>query len=137
VYGTRYQTDPWQSPVTVALRSAAVGNDDSRLRALGAYLPVTSGCSHPHLRRAAPYEEFERRMFPSELGERVAELKLYLALQIDRAGIPAAALPVVAERVARAVFRNLRMTDMRDWHSVLAAFSRVDGLSIIEALGKE
>jgi hypothetical protein len=76
-------------------------------------------------------------MFPSELGERVAELKLYLALQIDRAAIPAAALPVVAERVARAVFRHLRMTDMRDWHSVLAAFSRVDGLSILEALGKE
>jgi hypothetical protein len=136
VYRTRYKTDPWRSPVTIALRRAAAGSDGSPLHLLGSHLPVTTGCSHPHLRRAAPYEEFERRMFPADLGERAAEFKLYLAQQMDRAGIPAAALPAVAESVARASFQNLRMTDMRDWHSVLAAFANVNGSTILDALEK-
>jgi hypothetical protein len=40
--------------------------------------------------------------------------------------LPANIMAEVAEPLALQLFRGLRMTDLRDWYSVQAAFSRMD-----------
>jgi hypothetical protein len=84
-YLARYPKDPWTSAATQALRREAARNDGSRLALLGAQFPATFGCSHPHLRAAMPYEQYEKE--PFKLAERSAEFKLYLARYADSAGL--------------------------------------------------
>lgn len=134
-YLRRYRDDPRPSPVTQALREATARNDGSRLQWLGASTPGLLGCSHPHLVRVAPYEEYQRYLQPGKIAERVAEFKLYLADYTDRAGIPAAALGALAEPLAHAIFQKLRAADVRDWQAVLAAFAELDDQAVAEVLG--
>ncbi|MBZ5678130.1 MAG: hypothetical protein LAP61_28120 [Acidobacteriia bacterium] len=75
-YLERYQTDPWQSPATRALREVAAHNDGSRLVWLGAEFDDLFLCSHPHLRTARPYEDLEKEILPGKVAERSAEFKL-------------------------------------------------------------
>ena len=86
--------------------------------------------------RLAPYEAYERYMSPSRTAQRAAEFQLYLAESMDRAGVPAAVFGAIAEPLARTVFSKLRMTDARDWRSVLAAFQEINPQMIQEALTK-
>jgi len=136
-YLERYLTDPWASPVTAALRQAAGRNDGSRLQELGGSLSQLYDCSHPHLLRLAPYEEYQRHLMPSKLAERSAEFKLYLAEYMDRAGISAAALGALAEPVARELFRKLRMNDLRDWQSVTEALCAIEDELLEGVLAKQ
>lgn len=135
-YLRRYRTDPWHSPVTRALQRAGARNDGSRLQLFGPQTRALRDCSHPHLLRLAPYEEYERYLKPDKMAERVAEFKLYLAEYMDRAGIPAAAFGVLAEPVAEIVFKKVEMNDMHDWRSVLAAFREMGDEVLEEALGR-
>jgi hypothetical protein len=135
-YLQRYSKDPWQSPTTRALREWGKRNDGSRLQWLGSEFDDTFGCSHPHLRIAPPYEEYEKDLFPSKLAERSAEFKLYLAHYADAAGISAGALGAIAEPAARYVLKRLNMSDIHDWRSALAAYATLDGKAIEEALVK-
>jgi tetratricopeptide (TPR) repeat protein len=133
-YAARYKESPWNSPLDTALRGAGVRNDGSRLNLLGA-LPLTLyGCGHPHLVTFAPYEEYEKRLFPTELSERTAEMKIYLSDLMDKLGLPAAAMQTIAEPAARMVFRSMRMSDNHDWAGALAAFSAMDEKTIGAAL---
>ena len=104
----RYEKDPWPSPVASQLRVLDEKHDASTGRILGANLTRLYGCSHPHLVSLAPYEEYERRFFPTQLAERVAELKLYMAEYMDRSSIPSSQLGIAAESVAREVFAKRR-----------------------------
>ncbi len=126
-YLQRFAADPWQSPVTRALRRHVAVNDGARLHWLGANLGSLFDCSHPHLRSMAPYEEYERYMFPGKLAARSSEFKLYLALYFHREGIPAASMGAVAEPLAIALLRDLKMAGLRDWRATLAAFDALDG----------
>jgi len=135
-YLDRFKTDLWTSPVTVALRSIAGANDGSRLDILGGIPYRSFGCSHPHLVAEAPYEEYERRMFPEELAERSAEFKLFLAFQADSLGVEPSALSDVAETLASRAFRSAQMTNSKDWRSLLAGFASVMSKDIKEALEK-
>jgi len=135
-YLQRYRADPWRSPVTVALRQASARNDGSRLEFLGSLTRVRRQCSHPHLLRLGPYEEYERYLHPSVMAERLAELKLYLAEHMDRAGLPAPLLGLLAEPVAEIVFQRVQMTDAHDWRSALAAFRELNDEILEEALGR-
>jgi tetratricopeptide (TPR) repeat protein len=133
-YMSRYSKSPWNSPVDGALRKASLLSDGSNLRFMGP-LPVSLyGCDHPHLVRLAPYEEYERHMFPTEIAERAAELKIYLSNLLDRIGLPAAAMSVVAESVAERAFNSMKMSDERDWASALRAFENIDEEAIGAAL---
>jgi len=133
-YLQRYKSDPWSSPVTVALRSVAAVNDGARLDILGAIAYHSSGCSHPHLLVDAPYEEYERQQFPEELAERSAEFKLFLAFQADNLGVEPSALADVAETLASKAFRSAHMVDSRDWRSLLAAYGTIKPGDIRQAL---
>jgi hypothetical protein len=133
-YLDRFKTDLWTSPVTVALRSIAGANDGSRLDILGGIPYRSFGCSHPHLLAEAPYEEYERRMFPEELAERSAEFKLFLAFQADSLGVEPSALSDVAETLASRAFRNAQMTNSKDWRSLLAGFASITPRDIKQAL---
>src|SRR6202521_3374445 len=135
-YLDRFKTDLWTSPVTVALRSLAVANDGSRLNILGAIPYHSLGCSHPHLVADAPYEEYERRMFPQELAERSAEFKLFLAFQADSLGVEPSVLSDVAETLASKVFRDAQMMDSKDWRTLLAGFASIMPKDIKQALEK-
>jgi hypothetical protein len=135
-YLRRYRADPWRSPVTVALRQASAGNDGSRLEFLGPLHRVRRQCGHPHLLPLGPYEEYERYLHPSVMGERLAELKLYLAEHMDRAGLPAALFGLLAEPVAEIVFKRLQMTDAHDWRSALDAYRELNDEILEEALGR-
>ena len=133
-YLERYSADAWKSPATLALRQSVARNDGSHLQMLGGEFDETLDCSHPHLRMAPPYEEFENDLITWRLAERSAEFKLYLARYADAAGIPASALEAVAEPAARAILKKLRMSDPRDWRSVLAAYQSLDDKTIQEVL---
>jgi len=135
-YLERYSADPWQSPATRALRQLIARNDGARLQSLGPEFDDTFGCSHPHLRIASPYEEYEKDLLPRRLAERTAEFKLYLARYADAEGIPASALEALAEPAARAILMRMRMNDRYDWHSALAAYSTLDSKLVGEALTK-
>ena len=65
-------------------------------------------------------------MLISPIAERSAEFKLYLAEFLDRRGIPAEAIGALAEPVARAIFSTLSISDVHDWRSILAAYSKLD-----------
>jgi tetratricopeptide (TPR) repeat protein len=128
----RYSKDPWQSPALTELRQRIAHNDGARLQILGAEFDETFGCSHPHLRSAPPYEEYERDIHPARLAERSAEFKLYLAHYADSAGIPAAALGTLAEPAALVILKNMQVTDIHDWRSALAAYATLND-KIMEA----
>jgi hypothetical protein len=133
-YLERYPQDPWDSPATRALRRELARNDGSRLAMLGAEFASTFGCSHPHLRGAMPYEEYEKDILPFKLAERSAEFKLYLARYADTAGLSASALERVAEPAARAILKRIQLSDVHEWRSVLAGYAGFDGKAWEEAL---
>jgi tetratricopeptide (TPR) repeat protein len=133
-YLDRFKTDLWTSPVTAALRSVAATNDGSRLDTLGAIPYHSFGCSHPHLVVDAPYEEYERQLFPEELAERSAEFKLFLAFQADNLGVEPSALSDVGETLAARAFRSTQMMDSKDWRSLLAGFASIMPKDIKQAL---
>lgn len=135
-YLARYPQNPWQSPAASALRIAAAQNDGARLQILGAALPRVNGCTHSHLQTLAPYEEYERRMFSTELAGRTSEFKLYLAEYLDRAALPAGIIGAVAEPLAFHVLGTVNMSDMRDWTSVLSAYAGLNQRILEEALLK-
>jgi hypothetical protein len=131
----RYKDNPWPSPATVALHRAASLNNGDRLQLLGALLPDVSGCSHPHLGRLPPFEDFEHRL-PEHMAERASEFKLYLADYMDRRGFPAQAIGTLAEPVLRRILGNLTMSDAHDWRSILAAYGKIDDDLIDQTLRK-
>jgi tetratricopeptide (TPR) repeat protein len=133
-YAARYKKSPWNSPVDAALREASAHNDGSRLNLLGAVPVALYGCAHPHLAPLGPYETFERRLFPAELAERVAEMKLYLSALLDKMGLPAAALPALAEPATRIAFRSMHMSDDHDWAQALSAFGAMDEKTVEASL---
>jgi Flp pilus assembly protein TadD len=133
-YAARYKQSPWNSPVDAALREASVHNDGSRLNLLGAVPVGLYGCDHPHLAPLAPYEEYERRLFPVELAERAAEMKLYLSVLLDKMGLPAAALPALAEPATRIAFSSIHMSDGYDWAQALSVFRAMDEKTVEAAL---
>ena len=133
-YAVRYAKSPWNSPVDAALRQSNSLGHVSSFRLLGA-LPVSLyGCNHPDRVLFAPYEEYERHLFPGDMAERAAEMKLYLALALDRNALPAGLMPSLAEPIAKIVFGNMRMSDTKDWSSAMKAFSAIDEKAIGKAL---
>ena len=82
----------------------------------------------------APYEEYERKIFPEELAERSAEFKLFLAFQADSLGVKPSALSDVAETLALKAFRSTQMIDAKDWRSLLTGFASVTPKNVREAL---
>lgn len=133
-YLERYPKDPWDSPATRALRKELERNDGSREEELGGDFTATFGCSHPHLRTAMPYEEYEKDVAPFRLAERSAEFKLYLARYADREGISASALEEAAEPAARLVLKHVQLSDVHDWRSLLEGFAGFDGKAWKEAV---
>jgi len=129
-YMARYQSDPWDSPVTRYLRRFQDDPSVAQLDTAGASHPLLNGCDHAHLIRLAPYEEFERMLMPTAMAERVSEFKLYLMEYADEAGIPAAALGALAEPVALGVLRKVQMADMKDWRPVALAYSTLEDKNI-------
>jgi hypothetical protein len=97
---------------------------------LGPVPAELAGCDHPHMAANTPYEDFERYMIPFKLAERTAELKLYLAVTADEAGLHPTALSRKAEPVAAAIFGKLRMSDIHDWQSVIAAYTTLNAASL-------
>jgi hypothetical protein len=133
-YAERYSESPWGSPVDAAFRRAAELSDGESVRYLGPLPASLDGCGHPHLVRLAPYEEYERHLFPGEMAERAAEMKLYLAAALDRQALPAALMPAIAEAVAKRTFSSMRMSDERDWLSAIRAFDAIDEKAVGAAL---
>ncbi len=139
--GERLETRPGNamgdSPVFKALLQLTQQDDGARLNWLGPNMSAINGCMHPHFAPQMPYEEFERYMFPNRLAQRTSEFKLYLAEYFERAGIPPAFLPLVAEPAARRVLSSMKMTDYRDWRAVLTAFKTVNDEMIDEVLADQ
>ena len=124
-YLERFKADLWTSPAISELRLVALSNNGSRLPILGAVTYHSFGCNHPHLMSDAPYEEYERHMFPAEMAERTAEFKLFLVYQADSIGLAPANLERVAEPLAAKAFRNTKMTDEKDWKSLMSGYASI------------
>jgi len=133
-YLSRYPSDPVSSPVTAELRLVAAANDGRRLDILGRIPYQVMGCSHPHLVPDAPYEEYERRMFPEDMAERSAEFKLFLVYRANNFGAEPADLAVVAEPLAAKAFRESKMTDYHDWRSLLAGYASITNDDLRKAM---
>ena len=136
-YLRRYQTDPWDSPTMKALRNLAARQDGARLQWLGPVLSSIYNCSHPHLLRLPPYEHFEKFLMTDKLAVRAGEFKLYISEYLDRMGLPAGALEAIAEPLATEILRDVRLTDPRDWHAFLAAYSGLNDNQIRAVLSKQ
>jgi len=63
-------------------------------------------------------------MMPDHLAERLAELPLALACAVDRAGLPAEALGLIAEPMARRLLAQLEMADPWDFSPVVRIWKR-------------
>jgi tetratricopeptide (TPR) repeat protein len=133
-YLDHFKSDPWPSPVDVELREVAASNDGSHLSLLGPLRNQVFGCSHPHLLPDAPYEEYERHLFPSDIAQRTAEFKLFLASLADSVGVEPIDLANVAEPLAAKAFGAAQMTDPHDWRSLLAAYASVSARDLETAL---
>ncbi len=123
-----------ESPVAALLRAASSSNDGHRLDLFGPVPSHLYGCSHPHLLTAAPYEQYERHLFPTDIAERSAEFKMQLALAADQAGIPPAALGEVAEPLLRDALSRAEMSGLYDWRSLLDSWASVDAKRLQERL---
>ena len=132
-YAKQFPTDPWPSQATVALRASEKAHTDGQLNVLGAIPGHIFGCNHPHLLSDAPYEEYERHL-PSQMGERSAEFKLFLAFQSDRLGLRPDMLDNVDESLAVKAFRKAQMTDYRDWRSLFSAFASINPSDLERAI---
>jgi len=133
-YVERFKSDPWPSPAAATLRQVSSSNDGARLNLLGAVTFPSFGCSHPHLIANAPYEEYARHMFPTEIAERAAEFKLFLVFLADGLGVEPPALGNVAEPLAAKAFHHAKMTDSRDWRALMGAFASIGPNDLREAL---
>ena len=133
-YLDHFKTDPWRSPVAVELREVVTLSDGSHLNILGPVRHQAFGCSHTHLLPDAPYEEYERHFFPSDVAERSAEFKIFLAYLADSAGVEPSALANAAEPLASKAFRSAQLIDPRDWRSLLAAYASVSAGDLEMAL---
>jgi len=87
-------------------------------------------------RPEAAFEEYEHHLMPQHMGQRAAEFPLHLAEYMDRRKWPAAVWPAVAEPLAQEILRELPMSHMRDWRSVVAAFARIDDTMVERILEK-
>jgi hypothetical protein len=112
----------------------ARANDGSRLPVLGAVTYHSFGCNHPHLLVDAPYEEYERHMFPADIAERTAEFKLFLVYQADSMGLEPSNLDKVAEPLAAKAFRNTKMSDAKDWRSLMAGYASITAKDVRVAM---
>jgi len=120
------------SPVAALLRAASSRNDGRNLDLLGPVPSSLYGCSHPHLLESAPYEQYERHLFPANIAERSAEFKMQLALAADQAGISPAALGAVAEPLLRDVLSKAEMSSVDDWRSLLDSWADLGGKAVEE-----
>jgi len=135
-YLERFPSDAWPSATASALRQISLHNDGARLLWLGAIPYRSSGCSHPHWLALPPYEEYEHRFFPAENAERWAELKIYLAFQMDQAGGEPGALSGVAETLAAKAFRSAQVADFHDWRSLLTGYASLTSSDLKRAWQK-
>jgi len=135
-YLAQNKTDLWQSPVTVSIRRELDRKHSSHQDLLGASLPELFDCDHPHMLFLAPYEEYERYLIPEKLAERMAEFKLYLAVSADSLGVPAAAVGLIAETLARQILSAAKMSDPRDWSAVATAMGRLNDSMLKAVLDK-
>lgn len=86
--------------------------------------------SQPRIAPLPAYEDYAAQMMPARLAERLSELGFALACAVDEAGLPAEALGLTAEPLARNLFESLSMADMKDFRSVLALWKRVDATAV-------
>ena len=121
-----------RSPVAVLLRVASSHNDGHNLDLLGPVPSNLYGCSHPHLLESAPYEQYERHMFPTDIAERSAEFKMQLVLAADQAGISPAALGAIAEPLLRDVLSKAEMSSLDDWRSLLDSWASLSARGVEE-----
>jgi hypothetical protein len=121
-----------ESPVAALLREASSRNGGLNLDLLGPVPSNLYGCSHPHLLQAAPYEQYERHMFPTDIAERSAEFKMQLALAADQAGISPTALGAVAEPLLRDALSRAEMSGNSDWRSLLDSWASLDAKRLEE-----
>ena len=120
------------SPVATLLRAASAHNDGHNLDLFGPVSANLRGCSHPHLLETAPYERYERNVFPSYIAERSAEFKMQLALAADQAGISPAALGAVAEPLLRDVLSKAEMSSLDDWRSLVDSWASLNARAVEE-----
>lgn len=84
-----------------------------------------------------PYEEYQRYYRPERIAERVAELKLYLAWQVDSLAWPAEALPMLAAPAADSVLRKLQTKNIHDWHAAIEAYRSLDETALESLITKQ
>jgi hypothetical protein len=125
----------WDSAVTRALPEAMKAADLQKLHVLGPSVPSVTQSDQPSLIPLAPYEEFARFLMPVPLAQRSAECKLQLAYLSDRAGMPAAVLPAVAETLTLAALKKMTLSSPHDWQGAHSACASITEANFEEALG--
>ena len=135
-YMLRFSDHEKGSPTIGALRRFTARSDPLRLQQLGPELSSIYDCSHPHFVQLPPFENYNN-IFPDRMAERSNEFKLYLAELLDREGFPAAVMGAVAEPLAIQLFAKFRMTGLKDWRSVISAYSSMNKQMIESALGEK
>jgi tetratricopeptide (TPR) repeat protein len=124
-YLIRFKDESENSPTISALKQHSADKAFGNLHWLGPELSSIYECSHAHLLRLPPYENFENLIFPDKMAERSNEFKLYLAELFDRTGIPAAFLESIAEPTAMKLFAGIRLNGPKDWKTIMRTYAKM------------
>ncbi len=123
----------WPSPVWKAIAEVSRFASVERLDLLGPVVPDETGSYAPMLVPLPPYEDFEKKLFPARVGDRLGEFKLNVALLADKEGLAPALLEVLTEPLLERIMTGLEMSDSHDWASVLRAYRSVSA-EMVEGL---
>src|SRR5262249_4095144 len=100
--------------------------DWAQVQYLGGFHPNSYGCTHSHLIRLAPYEEFEHMLFRTPMSERLSDFLLSVAESADRHAVPSDVVAMLAEPLLRQLAANTKMTDGDDWNAAIQGMSQID-----------
>jgi hypothetical protein len=116
----------WPSPAAKELVEIRRRHKGKGLDWLGPTLGDLRRFGSPRLRELPPYEDCALSVFMVPLAQRTAEFSIYLADYLSSVPVPAAAMSMVAEPLARRTLQSVKMAGAKDWISILRAYSRLD-----------
>jgi len=103
------------SPVRKSWEKLQESTGEQEMRFFGGPHYLTSGCTHAHLAKRPPYEDFLSFLFTGPMVERLGELMLNLAESADRCGIPVDGVAMLAEPAVQLLRSRVHLAHKDDW----------------------
>jgi hypothetical protein len=100
----------------------------------GGFHGQTYGCVHSHLLQLGPYENFSHLGLLDPMSERLSHFMLDLAESADRAGLPLAAMAILAQPAVLRFAATSKMVNAADWRTAVEEMKSVQLESLVPLL---